>query len=54
MGWAMDLHYVSLSRSKVINEDNAYADMGYWMLTARIPIEPSPDNFWPALIRKLQ
>lgn len=52
-GWELDLYYVALSRSEVVTKSDPYTDMGYWMLTARIPFEVTTDNFWPALIREL-
>lgn len=56
-GWGLDLFYLALERSWVseIHDTNRLLEeASFWRLTARVPLGPARDNFWPALWSYLQ
>ena len=53
-GFGIDLYYLALDYSKTNTTNSAFNQTTYWRLTARVPLAASPENFWPALLRKLR
>lgn len=50
-GWGIDLYYLALDYSiTTTDERNPLRDQSFWRLTASVPLETLPDNFWPALL----
>lgn len=50
-GWGVDLYYLAFDYSVTITDDTTLRDQSFWRLTARVPLEASPDNFWRELAR---
>ncbi|HMB90303.1 MAG TPA: hypothetical protein VKP65_05605 [Rhodothermales bacterium] len=50
-GWGIDLYYLALDYSITTTYDPTFRDHAFWRLTARVPLEASPDNFWPELLK---
>jgi hypothetical protein len=53
-GWGVDLYYVALDYSITADDDAPFDGQVFWRITTRIPLEASPDNFWPELLKRIQ